>query len=481
MVPMLTPSPGVATRLHAAYASQINRPQYRKIEPLRDEQRVDIAIIDNAPKEETSGLPSGGPSHGFSMATLARENSCYFSRGTALDCPAYIRTYDALKEGNGGHGYISDVALAVREALEFKQKGQRNMIINLSLGWDPVYARPVEPGQRMAERALFDVLDWATCSGALVVAASGNRSSYKFSHGPTFPGGWEGRARSCDGPEYRPVLYAAGGVQGDDEELGIATPKGSPRVVAPASFISAQNLPPVPGGPTEMLTGTSLASAGVAGLAAHLWSHDPNATADKIMAVIYRKGVPLKEVADFQFGGATYKKSRIDACHSAQEICTSNCPQKCEPPRPAGSNASPDFSTLFPGGGRTVDPHPTGISAIWAPPFPMPWAGPQPGRSGCPGCGVNNNELVGEVDMTLGEISGVIFRPTCTSGATCTDVAIDHTMLGAAGEFVFPLPGGMTAGSIDSAFIEVVVDPTAPSLNVSEAPSLNVSEAFIQP
>ena len=212
VAPQTAPSAGARALYHRAFAKQVNLPDYPPLEvKTRRERNVDIYVLDTSDDELTTNLPSGGQPHGLAVGALARYMSCYFSKGEAPYCAANIRSLAALSLGRKSFGYISDVTDAIHRAMKLRRTSSRKAIFNLSLGFDASYTEQTKRGERVAEQALLRAIQWATCSGVLVIASSGNRYSEKFSPGPTFPGGWESvdRAAAPVHPIARPCTPSA--------------------------------------------------------------------------------------------------------------------------------------------------------------------------------------------------------------------------------------------------------------------------------
>src|SRR5262249_30891555 len=122
-------------------------------------------------------------------------------------CDGFILNETALAYGDGGvrdvaaggtHGSPKDVAAAIYQAVVTGKSvgGIPNVVINLSVGWEPQWAsgfvdtkRSAFGTLRAATTAVYEAIRFASCRGALVVAAAGNTGIGKT--GPMYPAAWE--------------------------------------------------------------------------------------------------------------------------------------------------------------------------------------------------------------------------------------------------------------------------------------------------
>ncbi|HEU4532475.1 MAG TPA: S8 family serine peptidase, partial [Polyangiaceae bacterium] len=274
----------------------------------------------------------------------------------------------------------------------------------------------------------------ASCAGALVVAAAGNRDLASGT-GMVYPAAWEAlpapsveACRSYPLPSssgaaqlpvfppagttaYRPLVHAVGAVDALDRPAGITRQGGRPRLAAYGVGVVAYE--PRTGGSTRIKTGTSLSAAVASGAAALAWAYNPTLRADEIMAVLHKTGqavAPSVELKPDLCAGqdCTGSIRRISACNAAAKVfcnassCGSALPCKTVPafggdlPSPLVDWSAEGFPTLeltTPAGPCTVASDP-GCDWVWAGDTSQaePWVGPQPGGGGCDTCVYSGTE-----------------------------------------------------------------------------------------
>ncbi|MEO1575004.1 MAG: S8/S53 family peptidase, partial [Pseudomonadota bacterium] len=306
---------------------------------------VRLAVVDTEPSGPGQELDGPGiADHGFGLMNMARDMVCNDTGpcdiqlashialplqrcsnlpGASCPCsaPEPARTGFCTTPLAGGHlGSQGDVAAGVFNAMRaFETGGPARLVINLSLGWDPRYGgtAPLATAP-LGVRAVRDALQYASCRGALVVAAAGNRvTGPESTTGPLMPGAWEGIAApdqtECDAllgdipfdPSlfantggYRPLLYAAGSVDERSEQQRVRT-LGEPPLTAFGDHGIGDWIDGGVQTPTGFLTGTSVGSLVVATSAAAAWHFRPNAPAYEIMAAVYASGINLQRQAQF--------------------------------------------------------------------------------------------------------------------------------------------------------------------------------------
>lgn len=305
---------------------------------------VRLVLIDNHPDETwpltspqsvtCSASPFSTPSrHGYDLALMARSLLC--SEGK--ECAVEIATRLALTEPKGCHftGYIADVAKAVRTELDAWRASDRSqrLVFNLSVGWDPMYGDiegevSCRPGaaatSSLPAKAVYCSLKEATCSGALVLAAAGNRGGSGQSNGPALPAGWErqrpltadfcadvlpardeqggeilvpsgqgiGAGSSTSAPSTSApstsmpsvsVVYAVGGVQADGAALVNSRPNAEPRRVAYGDHaLVGDDMCPY--------TGTSVSTVVVSSAAAAVWAANPGMSSIDVIQRVDQSG-----------------------------------------------------------------------------------------------------------------------------------------------------------------------------------------------
>jgi Subtilase family len=408
---------------------------------------VRLVFLDTQPDGE--GVPrSSGPSrHGYTLVHLAEQLTC---SGVA-HCPVELATRLALPHstfspevppadyGDGGPGgdlgLVDELAAAiVREIWNWRRSGSRqHLILNLSVGWDGEL--PGELGGRRGSplktdaRLVYDALQLAHRSGALVIAAAGNRRGGGESNWPLLPAAWElyrpsGLPRLL-GP--RPV-YAVGGVDWQGLPLPNYRRGGMPRRVAfgDHAVVLTAGLDKH----TDVYTGTSVSTAVVSSIAAVVWHLRPELGAAEVMRLVGRSGDPLPSRADYYAWKHLWPLSRLrkapdlrrlSLCPAVAQACrggrcaapschlweptrhadlsplgfvatlplpaprAASLPALCEP----ASRPAPRFFTF---GEREASTDPTAAGESSCPLYLLPdmvsqrWVCPQPEANPCPGC-----------------------------------------------------------------------------------------------
>ncbi|GAB4524939.1 MAG: hypothetical protein Tsb0020_42980 [Haliangiales bacterium] len=352
------------------------------------------------------GVPNDGVlGHGLAVGMIIRELGCPEPFNASVPCVSQVANYLGLplRDGqldlkNGGvSGRISHLAIAINNAVSdwlvhidnaSEETAQARLVLNLSLGWDPTFGgefsgSPTELSP--ATRAVFHAIRQATCYGALVVVAAGNApGGPNPSAGPMYPAGWESKTAPtrpvCEqivagaNPQaaqayaswlarfdqrghavfaptgvYRPLVHAVGGVRADDQPIALTRAGSRARLTATgAHVVSAQppdaaGSPSEPPAPTEVLTGTSMAAAGVSGVAATVWAYRPELSAAEVIDLVYDSGVSLSVDAEVYWDGASAAPTihRVSQCQALATACASGggrCP------------ATPVVSAAAPGG-----------------------------------------------------------------------------------------------------------------------------------
>jgi hypothetical protein len=291
--------------------------------------RAFVAVVDASPFGATQPDRSG---HGYAVSRVIADLAC----DKNPDCEkTVIRPYVALprirtssgdwvedfKQG-GFVGYFHDLFRAFRKALADWEKDAKDakdahkpepkLIINLSLGWDPIKTDP----DSLENVYMQMLLERAYCRGVLVIAAAGNETG---SEGAVMPAALESQApprcgASAPATIYRPLIHAVGAVDRYGERLALSRPWSEPRLVAYGSQVTVptgagQNL-------TPPLTGTSIAAAVVSGIAEVVWSARPRLDAAGVMTLIYESGDDLAPVS-----ASRHARNRTEVCLPKPRRC----------------------------------------------------------------------------------------------------------------------------------------------------------------
>ena len=366
---------GTWPELQRAFHEQIERVGVLP-ESGRPTSPVRVEIIDSAvTRRMADGSPSfGSIPHGRAMGLIVRnlacpsEGSCRAEIASTLALPLISTPFGIVRdEMNGGHfGSMADLAAAVNEAVDAwrADAGDRRLVINLSLGWEPRFGGNYEMSpQELAApvRAVWDAIARARCLGAAVVAAAGNRvEGPDAPEGAIYPAAWANRsapslkychalgvtAVSEDFSSDAPLVFAVGGVEANDSDLGLGRRASRPELVAPAAHAVVAD--EGAGAHSTIQTGTSVAAAVTSAAAAVVWSYRPDLSADDIMALVYEGGADLGRAVNVCAGqaGCVRTAHRVSMCGALMQACANGegaCPTTmptCER-RPAGRVARP--------------------------------------------------------------------------------------------------------------------------------------------
>lgn len=203
--------------------------------------------------------------------------------------------------GADGKGRASDIIAALERALDPNNDGDlsdRADIINLSLGG---HGRPDDPMAR--------AVDAAVAAGVVVCAAAGND---EFHHTIGSPAG-AARAITVGASYVDGVALAVA----DFSSRGPATISGAikPDLLAPGVAIKSTGL----GHGTLVLSGTSMATPYVAGLAALLLEEHPEWTPERVKAALVTTGtaIPNEEIMTQGGGVADFTRARANTLVAA--------------------------------------------------------------------------------------------------------------------------------------------------------------------
>lgn len=280
---------------------------------------VRLVFLDTQPSGEGVPHTSGPSKHGYTLVHLARQLACPDVVGSD-PCPIELATRLALpynafdpdvppaetlaSSAGGNLGLVDELATAiVQEVLDWwPDSGRKHLILNLSVGWngellDELGTRKVSQ-LRADTRLVYNALQLARRSGALVIAAAGNRRGGGESKWPLLPAAWELRRPSCWPLTLGPKpVYAVGGVDWQGLPLPNYRFGGLPRRVAFGDHAVART--ESPDDPTAMYTGSSVSTAVVSAIAAVVWQLRPELGAADVMRLLGRSGDVLPGRADY--------------------------------------------------------------------------------------------------------------------------------------------------------------------------------------
>lgn len=437
---LMTWSPGTQSQLAADSSDRI----------------VDLIFLDTQPTGSNT-IP-GNSDHGFALAKLAEDLLC--GQGSPAPCRADVSHQLALpivdfdpldliatvrSEQHGGFfGSIDRLALALQQAVD--GSSANHLVINLSVAWNGEEFSGTEEIAKMdvPVQAMYAALGFASCRGALVVAAAGNRlGGPEAEEGPLLPAGWETRsapdAATCqqdywveshgedsglDQGSGEPLIYAVAGVRADNVPLANARPGSEPKIVALGDHAGVE----IPGTATDtyrttVLTGSSVATTVVASAAAALWYERPDLSRAELMDHLYFSGESVeRNAADYYYpNGSASVSRRVSQCAALRSVCSKdkdkdkdNEPEPCtsggvtclEPPGLTSKNTSTCSTILFDAATMLLDNpeaaqlctslnHMSGTEPPNTDPCPFlqfygidarHWTGPQPGDDPCSSC-----------------------------------------------------------------------------------------------
>lgn len=378
--------------------------------PLVGPPSVRLAIIDTAATRESGGENYPGTSpHGHALLNVAKRLTCAGPAESA--CLAQVSSRLALgwecfdreqldpscrNAAEGGlFGLISELANAIHaEVRQWRSVGPSRLALNLSVGWEPAFGgqEALASDMPLPVAAVHAALEDATCRGAWIVAAAGNREGGPTPEvGPIFPAGWETRAApsfaACvalgltpsladfpvpgTGAPYRPLVYAVGGVRADDGRLANARAQGTPALTAFGDHAVVDSLA---GLRTQALTGSSVATV-VASVATAVGAYyRPDLRPFELVQEVYRGARGLGRAPDFCQGGApcpnaSLQVRRVTTCATLAYLCRTGgglCPSTlplCSPAAPLDL-AAVDWSA-FEAGATVLDQ--TNLTLAYAP------------------------------------------------------------------------------------------------------------------
>jgi hypothetical protein len=351
----------IGNELRAAFLTNIGWDMGEQVDLDHDQRdTIDVTIVDTV-SQEAADAPELAPAngHGLQMAALIREVDCPSGRS---DCVDAVRHVLAMPRNDwstqpdwvlgGNHGSQGDLAMGIYQAVEdWRERrladpthSSPRLVINLSIGWQQVGNESLE-SSRGPHAAVLAAMRFASCHGALMVAAAGNTKNElcpEQNVGPLAPASFEElsapTALQCaalghvpmwtgsypvfaSGGAYAPLVHAVGSVDEFDEPLINARAEAMPRLAA----LGANGIVDPS---AEALAGTSVSAAVASATAALLWSYRPELRPDQIMQLIYSAGRATGVASDFALSGNPGVR-RLSVCAALDDACTgqgSSCP-----------------------------------------------------------------------------------------------------------------------------------------------------------
>jgi len=458
VIPLQAPTAADDVRVVNIRQRKETRRQSGWTEPVAG-QAVFLGFPDTMPSNAPPGsalLPRGAVLHGFHMGWIARDLTCK-EGGACLTVPLTEQGLDSGAVGSraGFAGAIHTlvdrwIAAGGGTVVSTENPSPKRLVINVASGWEPMYdcqsslpppPRTGEPpvgkasgkssqpeilgddgqlrypraecGPREiveASREVYVALLYATCSGALVIAAAGNNPGYRNLSGPMSPASWQrfptpdretcarlGLLREAD-DRASPLVYAVAGVDGNDWPIAVTRVGSRPPLVAPASMFvgypdslrdgyGAPMCTSSPCDPSFPVTGTSVAATVASSAAALVWAAHPGWSPSAVMQAVYDGGqeLPMRAEVCLREGSCSQKVHRVALCGAA--ACAASGPSGCAahpecvpranpngpPPSDIGSLLLPSnavFSASAAGeevGGQPVIPCPACLIALGSP------------------------------------------------------------------------------------------------------------------
>lgn len=457
--------PDLAKLMAEAFMLNIDAPDANDIWPTVEDQRpVTLEVIDSVSQYAFDNGIAPFNRHGIFMKALIDGIACPFGGHCAeynhllLGMP---RADYQLPDWVVGEAYASkvDIAIQIYAAVQAWRERKLNndptatdrLVLNISLGYQRVNAGN-DDFTRGPQASLKAALDFASCHGALVFAASGNvrdENCPENEDGALAPAAFEGilapDADEChamgfdpdwehDFPIFkgdRPLLYAVSGVDAFDELLPNSRKNSRAALAAIGSNGIGADM-------SQALTGTSVSAAVASATAKLIWSYNPELRPDEVYAAMWNTGWDLGVHADFGLVPGT-NSHRLSVCAALREACDGlgHCPAlNCSAQAPASDGNLGGFfqavDDVLSDPGTVVkeyDGH--GASAtceVWQ---PTELVTPQPELPICAYCGAdvmsgaNNDKLYMSIDPAyVGMVTDVVLLLKDNMGVT-TAVTMD--------------------------------------------------------
>ncbi len=353
--------------LRNVFLSQVDRLWEHAPKP---QHTVTVAVVDSE-SEYGEGMPY--IEHASTMASVIETLACPWQS----DCPVDVYRALALplletgahRPDGGYYGTRADVAMGIVESVLAWRKqmeeggGDSRLVINLSLGWvtegtgacgadesDPWCESgtthtdelvhwlntpsPLAYSGQVANEAVHAALLFATCQGALVVAAAGNEHEDSCNQAPMAPAVWSRYGSpsltecldlgfeappNLPGAVFdtdRPLVQPVSAVNHEDDPIFLTRPNGETRLAAPGYMVTTSD-------GMDPLTGTSLSAAVASAGAALLWSFDSMPSPGTVVDRLYGTGTSLERTSEMnEFGwGSGVPMRRISLCQAVDPSC----------------------------------------------------------------------------------------------------------------------------------------------------------------
>ncbi|HEY8943177.1 MAG TPA: S8/S53 family peptidase [Polyangiaceae bacterium] len=365
--------------------------------------------------------------HGKAVGALALDTACPdptncgVSVENFLGLPLYrdensngepVLRRDVAHGGSfGAHGDLVRAILAAVDAAPGV-----HTVLNLSLAYEAELPSSLRPAREdFANRVVLEALRYARCRGALILAAAGNGPvPANPAHAAGLPARWTAlRAPTVSECLSRfgivvpggsgatgtePLLYAVSAI--DFATQPLLTTRGAGQSVLTALGFAVVREDPS-GGYTRMLTGSSMATGTISGIAAALWARASALSPDEVIRDLYDFSEPLPWIqADLHpysassppFFDSVRRITRCSIANSNPDLAS--CEKLPQVVAALPPNTIPELVNpiLVPWGPEQS--RPVGLSA-----WNVPWVIPQP--PGPPDCGTCSWRLGRGLDFSF--------------------------------------------------------------------------------
>ncbi len=259
--------------------TNINHPDLQaNVEQCKDFSQNKSPIINGSCTDK-----NGHGTHvaGTVLANGGNGNGIY---GVAPD--AKLWAYRVL--GNSGFGYSDDIAAAIRHAADEGKKNGVKVVISMSLG------------SSSKDSLIADAVTYAVNNGALVVAAAGNEGPAPNTIG--FPGGLN---------DAIAVAALENVLQNGSYRIADFSSRGNPSTAGDFVIGERDVELSAPGraiestwsdGTYNTISGTSMATPHISGLAAKIWAENPNMTNQQLRAELQNRA-KSNDITTGQYAG----------------------------------------------------------------------------------------------------------------------------------------------------------------------------------
>jgi hypothetical protein len=333
------------TALHEAFMANLNAVSADDLDKV-PRRRMRLALLDTVAR---GWEPAN--EHGLLLANLIADIACPGDPYTCLDWIEHVLVtpripgdhYRTADWHGGLVGYMHEFSMGLAFALldwsgpnlALPANERQRLVVSAAVGADPNHPIASDPAYAPAQSAIV-ALQAAYCMGAVVYAAAGNTTdnscgsqetqmlapaSYETFVAPT-TGECLSWGYTADDPFYTfvpgsPLIHAVGGLTGGDTPIPNHRRQAHPRLHATASDAISEK-------GEVAITGTSVATAAVAGATLLRWSIDPEMSGSAVAQHLYDEGSMLSVNADDgRYVGQPIR--RLAICHALEDLIDVDC------------------------------------------------------------------------------------------------------------------------------------------------------------